>query len=289
MTRQKLDTTETEGTPAGKTFGEPLRRTLLGPLLIFGGLLAITLYAAFYQRFEERDEALHAGEVARTLVCCRAERLTEDTLRPLRGVSLEVIDHGPPDQAAFTAAIAPIVQLEPSYRSLALVDPENRVTACWIRPGVTGSPPVISQDLASRSPAWRDALARARGSGEIIAAEPVEHDQPDSLDFVVPIRRDADNLYQGSIVGTLSIAELLHDLFDPRVATQFNVTLIDAQNHVRGGQGNPPARWTAGVGASEPVKMLDSTWNLRVVPAVSYDRGLPIKEPVWIFIVGLVI
>jgi two-component sensor histidine kinase len=35
--------------------------------------------------------------------------------------------------------------------------------------------------------------------------------------------------------------------------------------------------------------MLDSTWNLRVVPAVSYDRGLPIKEPVWIFIVGLVI
>src|SRR5262245_13498654 len=136
MTQEQLDTTKTEGTPSGRIFGEPLWRSLLWPLAIFLVLLGITLYATFYQRYEERDEAMHAGDIARTLVCCRTERLTQDTLRPLRGLPLDAIEHGPTAQQEFAALIAPIVQREPSYRKLTLVDTKNEVAACWAREGI---------------------------------------------------------------------------------------------------------------------------------------------------------
>ena len=100
-----------KSTPAGQLPDrEPVWRTLALPFAILLALLGITAYATHYQFKEERAEAIDNGEIVRTLLARRLERLANDTMVPIRRLKAGWSEAAP-DQQSFSKAVADVAEL----------------------------------------------------------------------------------------------------------------------------------------------------------------------------------
>jgi two-component sensor histidine kinase len=275
-------------TSRGQTAGiqaEPLWRAVAGPLLVFAALMGVTVYAAAYQRREERRQAIESSQIVRTLLARRIERTFDDAVRSVRRLQLEWSSKGLPTKPGFVEAVTAITSLVPSYRMVSLAGADSRVIHCWAREAGDYLEP--GKDL-SRDPTWNDAM-RQLDPEPAVAAVGAGLLPPDRLPIVVPLLHKDETPPLACIIGQICVSELLRDVLDPRLARQFNLALRDDTAQVRFAEGALPEESALSDTDDEPVRVLDAEWDLRVLPAQTWSRGTTLREPLWTLLIGSVV
>jgi two-component sensor histidine kinase len=272
-----------KSTPTGQrlwTDREPVWKALALPIATLLLMLGITGYATHYQLQEERAEAIDNGKLVRTLLARRIERLAEDTMLPIRSLQKQWGD-APPDPQSFSGAIKAVADFVPQFELVAWVGTDNRVAARWPS---SHKDLKIGTDLGD-DPIWGDSLTRPNSEPSIVSG--VDAETPlDLLPIVVPVRRSNGQDQVGTLIIYVGVNELLKGLLDERLMRDFNLALFDSIGLPRFELGEPAAPWTKTINIAESVQILDAKWSLRVVPSSNWTRGLTVREPIWILIVG---
>jgi two-component sensor histidine kinase len=264
---------------------DPLWPALLLPALVLVALAALTLYAAAYLRREGRDEAIESSQIVRTLLARSIERTWDDLVKPLRRLQIQWSSKGLPAPAAFNESIADLVNQLPAYRMVSVVGANNKVVASWGRQEADRL--AVGQDLTT-DPVWGDAM-RQIDPEAVVASARAGLVPTDCVPIVIPLLHQEETQPVASIIALVCVSELLRDVLDPRLEKQFNVALRDENDAPRFTEGAAPAAWASPMAEDEPVRVLDTRWDLRVLPADSWSQGMAVGEPLWSLIVGGVV
>jgi two-component sensor histidine kinase len=133
---------------------------------------------------------------------------------------------------------------------------------------------MLPEDVAA-DPFVADAIARARQKHEPVIVEQVGAERNDRLlQFLLPLQSEPGGAYRGALLGQIEFTEMFRELLDPQMATEFNLTLMDQQGRTRLRQGGDAAvEWLAKSLPAERVRILDSDWELHVLPTGQTSGG----------------
>lgn len=264
-----------------------LGETLIAPLFILLLLTGVTLYAWKYKIAEERAQTIDNTLLLRAEVAKRIERIIDDAIRPMRRLAREFDGSPAIERRDFQDSAASVPQVIPQNSIVALVDARGQTLREW---NATPGEVVATTNPSKLDPAigWESGIAHARSTRNPMAIEaPFEHEDPNLLYVILPMSTEAGDSGPAAMVAQLDLRSMLTDLLSPSMAARYRLILSDPSDHSRVKQGDESASiWIQALEPPEPIRILDATWKLRLVPGSAFNHHPPFGEPVWILIVG---